>query len=350
LDDVSTEVRIERLDPADEDGMRQAYDAYVAARLAEDPHDPVPTFPEVLAQDRAPEDNERTETWLRRVDGEPVGAYRVELPMRDNLDLAQVDLGVHPAHQHRGHGRALFEHALARVTELGRHQVIWGVNEPPDGSISRPMRFAEAAGGRRSLGEIRRALDLTTLDRDNLARLRQEAEAAAAGYTLVGWTGRCPDELIDGYAGLTARMSTDAPMGGLDIEPEVWDAARIREREEVLAAQGRTKHSTAAHAADGTMVAFTEAVTTVHDPDNAFQWDTLVRREDRGHRLGLLVKLANLDRLLAAAPEAKRIFTWNADVNAPMIAVNELMGFRVVRHEAAWRLDLPRTETEADVA
>ncbi len=43
----------------------------------------------------------------------------------------------------------------------------------------------------------------------------------------MAWTGPCPDELVDGYAALVARMSTDAPMGGLDIEPEHWDAARI---------------------------------------------------------------------------------------------------------------------------
>ena len=80
---------------------------------------------------------------------------------------------------------------------------------------------------------------------------------------------------------------------------------------------------------------------TSHDPVNAFQWATLVRREDRGHRLGMLVKLVNLDRLLATAPEVRRVHTWNADLNSWMVAINEAMGFRVARLENAWRLDLP---------
>src|SRR4029453_2343349 len=104
-----------------------------------------------------------------------------------------------------------------------------GVNEPADGPPNRAMRFAAAAGATRSLGEVRRALDLTALDTDRLATLRAEAEKASDGYELVSWTNPCPDDLVDDFAALYARMSTDAPLGDLDIEPEHWDADRIRE-------------------------------------------------------------------------------------------------------------------------
>ena len=64
--------------------------------------------------------------------------------------------------------------------------------------------------------------------------------------------------------------------------------------------------------------------------DRAFQWGTLVRQADRGHRLGLAVKVANLRQLQRERPDATAVITWNADVNAHMVAVNERLGFRAV--------------------
>lgn len=347
---MASDGRITRVDLADEPAMSLAFGIIRDAYLADDPDDPFITFPEVLASAR----NDRSmheEFWLMRADGRPVSAYQLSLPLLDNTDFAEFDLGVAPAHQGRGHGRAMLEHGRARIAEHNRHQVVTGISEPVDGSASHSTRFAMASGARKALGEVRRTLHLDSLDHDRLAVLQAEAEQAAAGYQLVSWSGPSPDDLVDGYAALIARMSTDAPMGDLDIEPEKWDAERIRRREEVIAAQGRVMLATAARiGADGPLVAFTDIVVTRHDPPNAFQWDTLVVKEHRGHRLGMLVKIANLQRLLAAAPDVRRVHTWNADINSWMIAVNEAMGFRIARREAAWRLDLPRDSSGTEPA
>lgn len=335
---------IQPVDPADEDEVRAAYDIWRAGYLVGDPHNPLPTFAELLVRFRTASTSMRNEFYLLRdADGTPVGCYWLDMPLKDNLDLVEIDLAVRPDRQGRGIGRRLLADALARITRYGRHQVIAGTGQPPDGGEDRSTRFAVAAGARRSLGEVRRTLDLESLDHDLLAQLRADAEKHADGYHLVSWTGPCPDDLVDDYAALVGRMSTDAPLGDLGIEPEHWDAARVRERDDMIARQGRTQVVTAVRAGeDGPLAAFTDIVTTRHDPANAFQWDTLVRREDRGHRLGTLVKVANLQRLLDTAPEAKRLHTWNADVNSYMVAINEAMGFRVARQEMAWRLDLPQ--------
>ncbi len=94
--------------------------------------------------------------------------------------------------------------------------------------------------------------------------------------------------------------------------------------------QGRTAFHAVALAEDGTLVAYSHLVTTVHEPGRAYQWGTLVRRDHRGHRLGLAVKVANHHLLQAAAPEVVRVTTWNAEENEHMIAVNEALGFQPV--------------------
>jgi hypothetical protein len=68
----------------------------------------------------------------------------------------------------------------------------------------------------------------------------------------------------------------------------------------------------------------------VDPPDCVYQWGTAVLRGHRGHRLGLAVKAANLAALQADHPERRLISTQNAETNAPMLAINEKMGFRAV--------------------
>jgi hypothetical protein len=136
-------------------------------------------------------------------------------------------------------------------------------------------------------------------------------------------------------------MSTDAPSGDLSFEEEVWDAARVEESNRLLALQGvRKLVAVAQHVASGRLVAFSELALPQDHPSEAWQWATLVLREHRGRRLGLAVKLANLDHLAAAFPEVRVITTGNAGENAPMIAVNDMLGFEVAADGTFWQKEL----------
>ena len=97
----------------------------------------------------------------------------------------------------------------------------------------------------------------------------------------------------------------------------------------------------AQHIASGRLVACTELSIGAESPWQAWQMLTVVHPEHRGHRLGLAIKLANLDSLARHAPRVRSIVTGNAAVNAPMIAVNDMMGFEVAGEGHFWqkRLD-----------
>jgi hypothetical protein len=60
------------------------------------------------------------------------------------------------------------------------------------------------------------------------AGLREPVERAAAGYSLVSWTGPVPEDFIEQAAGLFAALN-DAPRDA-GAAPESWDAQRVRER------------------------------------------------------------------------------------------------------------------------
>src|SRR5690606_40940280 len=61
-------------------------------------------------------------------------------------------------------------------------------------------RFAEARGYAEVDSEIHRRNDLTLVDEAELDRLYAEAWEHAAGYELVQWSGRAPDDLEIGRA------------------------------------------------------------------------------------------------------------------------------------------------------
>lgn len=276
---------------------------------------------------------QRTEPYTGYVGGEPVVVGILELPLLDNLDVANLDVATRPGDRRRGHGSAMLEHLVARSLEHGRHTLLveasFGYDAPADGAGTPDADFLMHRGFAFSLGDVKRVLDLP-VDEGLLDRLAGEAAPHHEGYVLRDWAGPVPDDVIDGFAALVGSLMTEAPQGGLDIEEERFDATRIRSDEHVLAASGRTKYTTVAVAPDGEIVAYSELAVSTYDPARAHQWGTLVRREHRGHRLGTATKVRNLRRFQPHEPDRTVLVTWNAEVNDHMVAINDALGFRPV--------------------
>jgi hypothetical protein len=143
------------------------------------------------------------------------------------------------------------------------------------------------------------------------------------------------------YAGFgTAQAMQDAPRDP-GVEPDTWDADRIRKVEQQALAFGRRTYSVAAwHDDSGALVALTQIGADPGVPGWGFQAITAVLAGHRGHRLGLLLKVANLELVLSQEPGLHSIVTGNAGPNQHMIAINELIGFRVKSVRRSCELDL----------
>ena len=275
----------------------------------------------------------RSYGWVGIVGGETVAAGWMRTPLLDNLELAEMDVHVHPAHQGRGIGTTVLARVEDEARRRGRRVLTGLVSWPSDagsgGDGATGPGFARARGYDLALSEVQRELALPA-DEDLLARLADEAALAHPTYTLRSWVGPVPDELLQGWAELTSSLATEAPTGELELEPEAVSTDAVREHEATTARQGRTKYNTVAVSDSGELVAYSDLATTVHEPGRAYQWGTLVLREHRGHRLGVAVKVANLRLLQRERPDITRLTTYNAEVNSHMVAVNEVIGFRPV--------------------
>jgi hypothetical protein len=227
-----------------------------------------------------------------------------------------------------------------RLTTEGR----WAYEHGTHGTGSRDVAIARAAGFALGLSDVQRWLDLPVADRV-LDGLTAEAAARHAGYELRAWVGAVPDDLVESWVELDGSLTTEAPMGDLEHEAMHADVARLREVEASTALQQRLAyHAVALDPAGATVVAYSNIMMGAAST-TAYQWGTLVRRDHRGHRLGLAVKVANQRLLQRERPDARRVSTWNAEVNQHMIGVNEQLGFRPVSRmgEFQKRLGEPRT-------
>jgi GNAT superfamily N-acetyltransferase len=334
-----TEVEFVRVrdEAALRDGQR-VFDAAMSYDLVGFPASPVRDLLSILDGTM---NTQPIESWVGYAGGGPAVAAFLTWSDHDNADVGSLDLQVDPQQRRRGLGTAALALIRRRAGELGKARVHVDVPSISHGTAPSPgEQMAKALGLTPVQTELRRGLDLAALDDGRLRALWDEARAASAGYSLLTWLDRVPREHHDDMADLMERMSTDPPQGDLVLEPERWDAVRYLEWEDDIIARGRRRLiSVVRDDASGRLVGYTDIGLAEGIDDVAFQWATIVRGEHRGHRLGLVLKLANLQLLRERMPAVEHLNTWNAEDNTHMIAVNEAIGFRVM--EAWTKYELP---------
>lgn len=297
----------------------------------------------------------RMQLFFVRAGGQMVARSWIRCELQDNLGSALLHVDVLKNFTGRGIGRALLAHAEAVAAADGRTVLMTFTEHPADfdaegpdvlrpatgtGALpanARAVRFAQRAGYQ--LEQVERFSTLSMPPAPGLLdALEREALGRAEPYELVTWTDHCPEEYVEQLAVLMSRMSTDAPTGGLSYNEESWDAARVRHVEDTRKQAGNISLVTAARHRDrNELAAYTVLELARGKPWLADQDDTLVAAGHRGNRLGLLVKIRNLRRLLAAYPSVERVITFHAAENDHMLAINLALGFRPAGYDGEWQ-------------
>ncbi len=287
-------------------------------------------LPEMAAQLRRPAVDREVRLLLGETVEGPVAAGIAELPLKDNRERAEVSAFVLPGARRRGLGSAVLTALEADVAASGRRilgSMVGGeYDDGPEGSEVPGAAFLRAHGYDLALVDVLRAAPLP-IDDDLLAALADEAAPHHTDYRLLSFVDHCPEELLETYGRLVGTLVTEAPLGGLTMEEEVWDAERIRHDVAVALDSGRHSYVTLALDAHDQAVAYSHLVVPDHDPGRVYQWGTLVHPAHRGRRLGLAVKAANHRHLQHHVADRSLCLTWNAEVNDSMIGINERFGY-----------------------
>ncbi len=242
-----------------------------------------------------------------------------------NKAVANLKLSVLPGHRRKGLGSRLLKHLVAEMAlkEPALKEFICPVMTEPG------VKFMDKAGGKVSLEHAENRLCLKDLDwalvEDWAAKGAQRNPAAVMVNTTV-----IPEADIKAYCDLYSETINQQPLGGLAVTMKITPE-QIRLGEEKNREAG-AEHTTVYAKEAGGICGLTEAYYMKETGHRVLQMLTGVRAASRGRGLGKLLKALMLLHIRAKHPEVKYIVTGNADSNAPMIAINNRLGFK--RHRS----------------
>lgn len=320
----------EQLDPRDVAG---AVAVLEAARVVDAPHEmPITTSTFSTGLTYGWEGEPALGAVIRDAQARVAGVLQLTFPNRDNRHLGMADICVDPRARRQGLGQALYDASVVRTRAEGRTTLVTYSFDLPAS-----VAFAKAMGLERASDEVQREQRLLELDWDRLDREQVAAVERSRDYELLAMPGATPEDMVDAIVELSGAIN-DAPMDDLDIEDEVFSAERLRafDQTQVLLRR-RLYRLVARHRPTGSLVGHTVVAVDQEQPWYALQYDTSVLRSHRGHRLGLLLKVAMLRWLQTDEPQVRVLSTWNAASNDHMVAVNEALGYEVVAGGIAWQ-------------
>lgn len=200
--------------------------------------------------------------------------------------------------------------------------------------------FAEKFGG--SIGMEGRTSRLYTKDIDweLVQQWHDDCIQANPDVTIEMFEG-LPDEAdIEVYAQLYTEVFNQQPFEDLEGLEMSYTPERLREMHEQAQEQGSINIVRITREADGTISGLTEIGYNPHRPHRVGQGLTGVQAQYRGRGLGKWLKADMLLFIREQYPDAEFINTGNATVNAPMLSINERLGFKLYKHETMYKLQI----------
>ncbi|MGW1715944.1 N-acetyltransferase family protein [Streptomyces sp. NPDC002156] len=272
--------------------------------------------------------------WLASApDGTPLGSAFLRLFTREGQEhLAELEMTVHPAERRQGAGTTLLDAAVTAARTDGRRSLVAQAEEDSPGD-----HFLADRGFRRVLTLTYARLVLADAD---LAEITRLAELPHPGYRLTSWEGTVPPELAQSYAD-SRRAMDDMPMEDTDYGTVVWDVDRVLAAAEAIAKRGDLLHTVAAlDTTDGSVAGFSELVIPGDGRGDGQHYGTAVLPEHRGHGLGRWMKAESIRRASAHHPGLTGLLTDTANSNAPMLGINDELGYVPTHRAVEFQLDL----------
>ncbi len=311
------------------------FHAYRRKRHAEtDPDDPLLADATVEAQKRKPDTAWKELTFpVIDVDGsdEWIGWQTLEFARPDvpsyeeNKRILWVWISFLPSYRRQGIGQRLLREAANFARERGKSLVVSYAEEASGLAFWKAVGAQDAQRGRQS------RLDLDELDWTMAEQWAAEGPARSPDSKLVWFTNRIDDEDIEEWCTAFTEVWNMMPRDDLDIGDEVFTPERRRQSEAGIAEGGGTTLTALTREEDGTISGLTEMGYFPEEDWMINQWMTGVRRPYRGRGLGKWLKAAMLLRVREEFPQVRVVRTGNAFSNAPMLSINERLGFKLYR-------------------
>jgi mycothiol synthase len=274
--------------------------------------------------------------WLvETFDGMPIASGFCWSNSAGDRRVMECDLLVRRDRRRQGIGSRLLATICAETVNEGKSLLIWSTFD----AVPAGDDFSRRIGAR--VARVNRTSELVLADVDwtMIDRWARAERARDLGYQLEIVEGVYPEHLRADAATFHHIMQT-APREDLDVGDVMIDAEFVAELDRALVEAGRTRWTGFVRDPAGACVGGTEVVFEPWDPDSVLQQNTGIDPAHRGLGLAKWAKAAILERIRRERPDVRRVRTDNAFSNAPMLAINDGLGFEVISTRTEWQADV----------
>ena len=249
--------------------------------------------------------------------------------------VMECDLLVRRDQRRHGIGSCLLAAICSETANEGRSLLTW--------STFSAVAAGEASSRRLDarIARVNRTSELVLADADwpVIEAWARAERARDLGYRLEPVDGVFPEHLRADAATFHRIMQT-APREDLDFGDVIVEEQFVAELDRALAETDRTRWTLFVRDPAGACVGGTEVTFEPWDLPTVRQQNTGIDPAHRGLGLAKWVKAAMLERLRYQRPEAVRVRTENAASNAPMLAINDALGFKPISTRTEWQADV----------
>lgn len=271
--------------------------------------------------------------WLAEAsDGTPIAVAFCWSNAAGDPSLMECDVLVRGDHRRQGLGSNLLAEIRDQTLRDGRSLLTWSTFD----AVPAGAAFARRLHARRGRVNRRSELALADVDWPMVDSWDAAALARRVGYRVELVQGAFPDHLRDD-AVLFHHIMQTAPRDDLVVGDVTVDSGFVAGLDKALAESGRIRWTILVRDPAGVCVGGTEVTFEPADAAIAWQQNTGIDPAHRGLGLAKWAKASMLKRIRDQRPGTVRIRTDNAFSNAPMLAVNDALGFVKVSTRTEWQ-------------
>jgi GNAT superfamily N-acetyltransferase len=248
-----------------------------------------------------------------------------------NKHLIQYDLALLPEYRQKGIGTRAVKMLYDFAVENEKTVLIAGSNEI-DGKA-----FLNAIGAQTALSGVENRLHYDSVDWQMIEEWGSEGPQKSP-ETKLEFFYSIPEEIIEPYSKIYTETLNQQPFGDLDINDIVFTPESLREVEKRNKELGRTHLTYITVEPNGEISGLTEMLYIPERENMIVQLLTGVRQEHRGRGLGKWLKAVMMLRIKEEFPQVSIITTDNATTNAPMLSINNRLGFKVHKESITGQL------------
>ncbi len=239
-----------------------------------------------------------------------------------NKHLVQFDMSILAPYRRKGIGTMALKLIYDFAIDHNKTTLISGSDEV-DGK-----KFLEIIGAQTALTGVENRLNLEEVDWEMISKWEKEGPERSPKTKLQPFY-TLPEDIIEQYSKIYTETTNQQPLGDLDVNDIIFTPESLRKMEKRHKELGRKHLTYITVEPDGEISGLTEMI---YRPERKYiieQLLTGVKEKYRGRGLGKWLKAVMLLRVKDEFPDVNIVVTGNATTNAPMLSINDRLGFKV---------------------